>query len=369
MTRHYLQLALTGLLALAACRTCRGHGTPIAIDAAPSGAIWTTDPLVYISPIEPIGGQVLLTDVPGYRVAAGGQVDAGTRFALETAGSLLYWSPQSQSIEPTRSTFTVANEAGELLTVESCKPLADGSVELGEYSGAPDWHRHVDYLLEPLGSPFGAYAVPLRISAEPLADSAPLLLVFGYYGGSFSEAMMAEAVASLQSAHTTLRGDFDYDCDMTANDIDLLSQSVREAEWSAAFDLSADGQLSDEDRRIWVEQLAATYFGDANLDGQFNSSDLVGVLQAGEYEDGRVGNSGWATGDWSGDGEFATSDLLTAFQSGAYELGPRPAAAVPEPASTKLLAWLIATISAFQLVPRRRNGRRRPSERRRLQSK
>jgi hypothetical protein len=60
--------------------------------------------------------------------------------------------------------------------------------------------------------------------------------------------------------------------------------------------------------------------GDANVDGLFNSQDLVQVFQAGEYEDGIAGNSTWNEGDWNGDLEFDTSDLVSAFQSGRYEL-------------------------------------------------
>jgi hypothetical protein len=58
--------------------------------------------------------------------------------------------------------------------------------------------------------------------------------------------------------------------------------------------------------------------GDANLDGRFNSSDLVQVFAAGQYEDALAGNSTWSTGDWNGDGEFTTSDLVLAFQVGQY---------------------------------------------------
>lgn len=44
--------------------------------------------------------------------------------------------------------------------------------------------------------------------------------------------------------------------------------------------------------------------GDTNLDGHFNSADLVRVFQAGEYEDQVFANSSWEEGDWNGDGEF-----------------------------------------------------------------
>jgi hypothetical protein len=58
--------------------------------------------------------------------------------------------------------------------------------------------------------------------------------------------------------------------------------------------------------------------GDANQDEVFDSADLVQVFQAGEHEDGKVGNSTWGTGDWNGDREFGSADLVVAFQSAAY---------------------------------------------------
>jgi hypothetical protein len=61
--------------------------------------------------------------------------------------------------------------------------------------------------------------------------------------------------------------------------------------------------------------------GDVNDDGVFNSSDLVRVFQAGQYEDGIPRNSSFAEGDFNGDGEFDSSDLVLAFQAGTYESG------------------------------------------------
>jgi hypothetical protein len=58
--------------------------------------------------------------------------------------------------------------------------------------------------------------------------------------------------------------------------------------------------------------------GDSNHDGIFNSSDLVLVFQAGEYEDNVAGNSTFAEGDWNGDGEFTSTDMVLAFQLGSY---------------------------------------------------
>ena len=107
------------------------------------------------------------------------------------------------------------------------------------------------------------------------------------------------------------------------------------------FDLTNDSVVDQEDHRFWVEQLAMTYHGDANLDREFNSHDMVQVFQAGQYEDGVDLNSSWATGDWNGDREFDSGDLVLAFQSGGYEQGVRPAVlVVPEPTGS-LLLWAV----------------------------
>ena len=62
------------------------------------------------------------------------------------------------------------------------------------------------------------------------------------------------------------------------------------------------------------------------MDGRFDSSDLVAVFRAAEYEDGLNQNSGWAEGDWNGDGDFTTLDLTEAFQSGGYVTPAKPLA-------------------------------------------
>ena len=89
-------------------------------------------------------------------------------------------------------------------------------------------------------------------------------------------------------------------------------------------------------------------YGDSNLDGEFNSSDLVEVFAAGEYEDGIAENSYWTTGDWNSDGDFDSSDLVVAFRDGRYEEGPA-VNAVPEPSSAVLLI-----IGLLALVRRRK---------------
>lgn len=129
-----------------------------------------------------------------------------------------------------------------------------------------------------------------------------------------------------------------------------------------AFDFDNDTRISTEDLRYWVERIRQTWFGDANLDGEFNTADFVQVLELGRYEQGwidgvrglfnaqpgRIHNgAGWSEGDWNGDGLFDTADLVTALIDGGYEQGPRIGTArVPEPSGWLLWAmglpvWLV----------------------------
>lgn len=117
-------------------------------------------------------------------------------------------------------------------------------------------------------------------------------------------------------------GDFNDDGLVDASDFVLLDAAITLNSYDPWLDVTFDGRLDHEDRVHWVKNLFHSYIGDANLDGEFNSGDLIAVFQSGEYEDDLVGNSTWFTGDWNGDGEFDTSDFIAAFQDGGYEKGP-----------------------------------------------
>jgi hypothetical protein len=152
-------------------------------------------------------------------------------------------------------------------------------------------------------------------------------------------------------------GDFDGSGSLDAGDIDLLSAEVRAGANNSRFDLTGDHQVNADDRVHWIDVLKRTYLGDANLDGEFNSTDFVVVFTAGQYEDLVTGNSAWATGDWNGDGDFGSTDFVAAFQAGGYEQGPRTAVhSVPEPASFASLLVMACLIGVRGLKARRRGS-------------
>ena len=150
-------------------------------------------------------------------------------------------------------------------------------------------------------------------------------------------------------------GDVDGSDGLTVTDVDYLMRRIRSGDlsdklWSwfheehfmpwhfEMFDLNADQQLDINDLNTWVTELRKTWHGDANLDGEFNSSDLVAVFQAGLYEDAAHLNASWSTGDWNGDGKFDSGDLVTAFQAGGFEQGLRTDVnIVPEPSGILLI--------------------------------
>jgi hypothetical protein len=166
-------------------------------------------------------------------------------------------------------------------------------------------------------------------TGTPDATGTPVTATFG-----MDNVMLVGAVAQVS--------DFNGDGVVDVQDINLLLGEIRSGTDIERFDVTGDGLLNDQDILFVVtspDQLNS-YIGDANLDGEFNSSDLVVVLSGGQYEDGVAFNSAWDTGDWNGDGEFDTGDLVFALQQGGYEAGPRAAALalpVPEPATSLLL--------------------------------
>ena len=148
-----------------------------------------------------------------------------------------------------------------------------------------------------------------------------------------------------------LPGDFNGDGMRDPGDYDLLAAGVLNGD--AAFDLDGDGDADSEDRRVWVEDLSNTYFGDADFNGEFNSGDFVAVFSAGKYETGEAAT--WAQGDWNGDNLFNSSDFVIAFSGGGYEIGPRPGGpmVVPEPSSIGLSFCGLIILSIF--ARRKRN--------------
>ncbi|MCA9198410.1 MAG: hypothetical protein KDA87_12765 [Planctomycetales bacterium] len=149
-------------------------------------------------------------------------------------------------------------------------------------------------------------------------------------------------------------GDFSGDGVLDLDDLEMMTRATRIGRVDSLFDLDGDTHVDANDIAYWVRELGNSYIGDANLDGEFNSSDLVLVFNAGEYEDDVSGASIWYSGDWNGDGDFTTADLVFAFQDAGYEMGPRSEIQfVPEP--TFIHVSLLFVVGLFGNYRRRKS--------------
>ena len=94
------------------------------------------------------------------------------------------------------------------------------------------------------------------------------------------------------------------------------------------------------------------FYGDGNLDGAVNSTDIFAILASGKFNTGPSAAT-WAEGDFNGDDMVDSSDIFLILSTGKFNGGTsvlQPAAAqiVPEPSS-----WALAVL-----------GPRRPARRR-----
>jgi hypothetical protein len=134
-------------------------------------------------------------------------------------------------------------------------------------------------------------------------------------------------------------GDYNRNGELDEPDLNLQAEQIVSDTPDLSFDLNNDNLVDFQDRKVWVEGLKDTWIGDANLDLEFNSSDMVQVFVRGKYEKDDD-EAAWGEGDFNGNQRFDSSDMVAAFVGGGYEKGRREAiaavSAVPEPSSMAL---------------------------------
>jgi hypothetical protein len=135
-------------------------------------------------------------------------------------------------------------------------------------------------------------------------------------------------------------------------DVNQLNSEIAAGTHNPYFDLTEDNKVDRDDRTVWVEDLKNTYFGDVDLNGRVDSSDLNTLALNWRAVDA----TSWGQGDFNGDSNVNAADLNHLAIS--WQSGVSAAAAVPEPPSIALLL-----LSGFALWPiahkRRRKAPRR----------
>ena len=103
----------------------------------------------------------------------------------------------------------------------------------------------------------------------------------------FNEALSDEQILSVMAGDFSawgvgggLLGDFDASGALDEPDINLLSAEISGGGADQKYDLNQDGAVNSDDHRVWVSDLKKTWYGDADLDGEFNTTDLVQAICA-----------------------------------------------------------------------------------------
>ena len=100
--------------------------------------------------------------------------------------------------------------------------------------------------------------------------------------GDFSDVQILHAPIRLSQTS----GDFNVNGVLDAPDLDELTRQSSGGLNSPAYDLTDDALVNTEDVHAWVKDLFHTWIGDTDLDGEFNSSDLVSVRASGTLRGG-----------------------------------------------------------------------------------
>lgn len=128
----------------------------------------------------------------------------------------------------------------------------------------------------------------------------------------------------------TYVGDFEFDLDLDATDIDLMFDEVLGSASDSLYDLTGDTSIDSDDTDYLVQTIFNTEYGDANLDGKVNIGDLT--LLAGSFSSSGT----WASGDFNGDGIINIGDLTILASHFDFDNGSS-ALPVPEPMSVLLI--------------------------------
>jgi hypothetical protein len=281
-----------------------------------------------------LSGWVKVGFITDDRVGLFGQNDA-LEFGFINPTTIQMWTPNGGALD-----FVIADEV-----------LEDEWVHIAAVGDGEEISLYID------GEFVATGGTPLAEPGDPVDSYGASEFFFNIGGGGVYDATGNQFVGRLDEvavwdtaltdaqirAHFEaalsvggLTGDFDNSGVLDAPDIDDLTGQVASGANSAAHDLNDDALVNASDIGVWVKDLYNSWIGDANLDGEFNSSDLVSVLASGTYE--ADVDSVWSTGDFNGDARTNSSDLVAALADGGYEMGPRAAvAAVPEPTSGLLL--------------------------------
>ena len=142
-------------------------------------------------------------------------------------------------------------------------------------------------------------------------------------------------------------GDYDGNSILTAVDLDILAEGIRDGSQNEIFDTNIDGTVSHADFDFWVAELFGTLLGDANLNREVEIEDFLSLSRRFSQP------GGWQSGDFNGDGVILFDDfVLFARNYGLSRNMDTAFAAVPEPSGLKLLISFAFFVPIVRFVKR-----------------
>lgn len=193
-----------------------------------------------------------------------------------------------------------------------------------------------------------------HLPGDGIAADLAAPTVFDYFSIKTTEAIdwvLDNFVVTQSSGGLVCDGDIDGDCQL--DDLDAMYLT---AGMSGSFDLDGTGTVGEEDIAFWLAAASSTanlanplgntyVFGDLDLDGDVDSSDLGDLLVNFNSNAGSAAAGvGWGGGDVTMDGAVDSTDLGELLVRFGHTSSA--ASAVPEPSSalTMSLLVLFATI-------------------------
>ena len=255
-----------------------------------------------------VAGDVDFEFLPGTNIAAGSAItlvgfDPVAEPRKTALFQLLY---QSNSVLAGPYLDTLGNTSG---AVRLTRPLGDDKgpqvlIDEVRYDSSGDW--------------------PMDVFEADESVHRTAVTAFGSFATSWSSARATPGSVAFRGP----TGDVNQDGTLSVDDVDSLCTAIRASELTDATDLNRDGNTSIEDLDFLISTVFGTTAGDANLDGVFNSQDLVLVFRENTFEDGIDNNASWISGDWNCDGNFTTFDLVVAFRAASYTAASVPHSAI-----------------------------------------
>ena len=299
------------------------------------------------------GSLVLEGNSVGYGVTLSDRTviarDTSARARLRLGGaSVNAWAGISSRFAPDSALYAGGIQKGGLLWVAERFPDGEFDLYTLETTLSPETHDVV-VQLDTFGNTVTVSAWDARDAKPPSPPSVSLVddtLVEGGFGigiGGGSQSMASVRYFQIMWA----LGEFNGDDVLDVADIDELVAEIAAGTNGFLFDLNIDDVVNGEDRRIWVEELKNTFFGDTNLDGQVDAVDLNALALNWQSTTAES----WSQGDFNGDRVVNATDLNTVALN--WNRGAAANAAVPEPSGLVMFG-----LGVLGLVSRlRRAGR------------